>query len=90
MQRGEYSHLPRQIRRRKAEHLAEDCWRVTLPNGKTLPVLGNRWKLITILPKNWQPPKVRASLEPCPDRSIVESQAGKPLPIPVVASQDGH
>jgi hypothetical protein len=53
---GEYSHLLWQIRRGKAEHLSEDCWRVTLPNGRTLPVRGNRWKLITILPKDWQPP----------------------------------
>jgi hypothetical protein len=55
--RGEYSRLLWQIRRRKAEHLWEDCWRVTLPGGsRTLAVCGNRWKLITILPKNWQPP----------------------------------
>jgi hypothetical protein len=56
MDRGEYSHLLWQIRHRKAEHLVDDCWRVTLPNGRTLPVRGNVWKLITILPKNWQPP----------------------------------
>jgi hypothetical protein len=60
MHRGEYSHLLWQIRRRKAEHLADDCWRVTLPNGRTLPVRGNRWKLITILPKNWQAPTATA------------------------------
>jgi hypothetical protein len=56
MYRGEYSHLLWQIRRAKAEHLIEDCWRVTLPNGRTLAVRGNVWKLITILPKDWQPP----------------------------------
>jgi hypothetical protein len=56
MHRGEYSHLLWQIRRRKAEHLWEDCWRVTLPNGRTLPVRGTEWRLITILPKHWQPP----------------------------------
>ena len=56
MHRGEYSHLLWQIRRRTAEHLWEDCWRVTLPGGKTLAVRGSVWKLITILPKNWQPP----------------------------------
>jgi hypothetical protein len=90
MHRGEYSHLLWQIRRRKAEHLWEDCWRVTLPNGRTLAVRGNGWRLVTILPRNWQPPEVRASLELCPDPSIVESQAGKPFPILVAASQDGH
>jgi len=56
MHRGEYSHLLWQIRHRKAEHLIDDCWRVTLPGGRTLPVRGNVWKLITILPKHWQPP----------------------------------
>ena len=57
MHRGEYSHLLWQIRRRKAEHLWEDCWRVTLPGGgRTLPVRATRWQLITVLPKNWQPP----------------------------------
>jgi hypothetical protein len=55
MARGEYSHLLWQIRRAKAEH-GEDCWRVTLPGGsRTLPVRGTVWRLITILPKNWQP-----------------------------------
>jgi hypothetical protein len=45
-------------RRRKAEHLWEDCWRVTLPgDGRTLAVRGTVWKLITILPKDWQPPQ---------------------------------
>ena len=29
---------------------------MTLPGGRTLPVRGNVWKLITILPKRWQPP----------------------------------
>ena len=56
MRCGEYSHLLWQIRRRKAEHLAEDCWRVTLPNGKTLQVRSTEWRLITILPKHWRPP----------------------------------
>ena len=58
MRPGEYSHLLRQIRRRTAEHLWEDCWRLTLPDGKTLPVRATSWRLITILPKNWQPPDV--------------------------------
>jgi hypothetical protein len=56
MARGEYSHLLWQIRRRRAEHLGNDCWRVTLPDGKrTLAVRGTVWRLITILPKDWQP-----------------------------------
>jgi hypothetical protein len=62
MQRGEYSHLLWQIRRAKAEHLGDDCWRVTLPGGgRTLQVRGTVWRLITILPKNWQPPAAAAS-----------------------------
>ena len=62
MQLGEYSHLLWQIRRRRAQHLWEDCWRVTLPGSdRTLPVRATRWRLITILPKDWQPP----------DRSLV-------------------
>ena len=57
MHRGEYSHLLWQIRLGRAEHLWEDCWRVTLPNGRgSLPVRATRWYLITILPKDWQPP----------------------------------
>ena len=57
MRRGEYSHLVGQIRHRKAERLWEDCWRVTLPWGRTLLVRGNGWRLITILPRDWQPPQ---------------------------------
>jgi hypothetical protein len=61
MARGEYSHLLWQIRRAKAEHLGEDCWRVTLPGGsRTLQVRGTVWRMITILPKNWQPPAAAA------------------------------
>jgi hypothetical protein len=58
MECGEYSHLLWQVRRGKAEHLWEDCWRVTLPNGGTLPIRATIWRLITILPKRWQPPQV--------------------------------
>jgi hypothetical protein len=62
MQRGEYSHLLWQIRRAKAEHLGDDCWRVTLPGGRTtLQVRGTVWRLITILPRNWQPPATVAA-----------------------------
>jgi hypothetical protein len=57
MRPGEYTQLFKQIRRGEAEHLGEDCWRVTLLDGRTtLPVRAARWRLITILPKNWQPP----------------------------------
>jgi hypothetical protein len=54
---GEYGSLLKQIRFRHAEHLGEDCWRVTLPgNSRTLSVRAAPWRLITILPKGWQPP----------------------------------
>ena len=57
MECGEYGSLLKQIRFGQAEHLGEDCWRVTLPgNSRTLPVRAAPWRLITILPKNWQPP----------------------------------
>ena len=62
MRHGEYSHLLWQVRRRTAEHLWEDCWRVKLPGGdRTLPVRATPWRLITILPKHWQPPARRES-----------------------------
>jgi hypothetical protein len=66
MRHGEYSHLLWQIRRRKAEHLWEDCWRVTLPGGKTLPVRATQWRLITILPKYWRPPQITPPAEAAP------------------------
>jgi hypothetical protein len=53
MQLGEYSHLLHQVRHGRAEHLWEDCWRARLPDGRTLPIRGTRWRLITILPKHW-------------------------------------
>ena len=57
MRPGEYTQLFKQIHRGEAEHLGEDCWRVRLSDGRTtLPVRAARWRLITILPKNWQPP----------------------------------
>ena len=57
MRHGEYSQLLCQIRRGAAEHLSENCWRVTLPgSSRTLPVRATSWRLVTILPKNWQPP----------------------------------
>ena len=56
MRPGEYSHLLKQIRRREAEHLGDNAWRVTLPDGRTtLPVRASKWTLLTILPKDWQP-----------------------------------
>jgi hypothetical protein len=60
MEHGEYSHLLHQIRFGHAEHLWEDCWRVPLPDGRTLPIRATRWRLITILPKHWQPPAIPA------------------------------
>jgi hypothetical protein len=70
MVRGEYSHLLWQIRRGKAEHLGEDCWRVTLPgNSRTLPIRATVWRLITILPKDWQPPA------PVEEQAAIETSA---------------
>ena len=63
MRCGEYSHLLWQIRRGKAEHLWDDCWRVALPDGKPLAVRGNGWKLITVLPRNFRPPAAVAQVE---------------------------
>ena len=55
MRQGEYSYLLRQIWQRRGEHLGEHYWRVTLPDDRTtLVVTATRWRLITILPKNWQ------------------------------------
>ena len=57
MAHGEYSSLLKQIRFGQAEHLSETYWRVTLSDGRTtLSVVATRWRLVTILPKNWQPP----------------------------------
>jgi hypothetical protein len=59
MRPGEYSHLLKQVRRREAEHLGDNAWRVTLPDGRTtLPVRASKWTLLTILPKDWQRPTV--------------------------------
>jgi hypothetical protein len=56
MRHGEYSYLLHQIPNR-AEHLVDDCWRVTLPDSqRTLAVRATKWRLLTILPKDWQPP----------------------------------
>ena len=57
MQRGEWSHLLRQVRSGHAEHIGENCWRVTLVDRRAmLPVSASKWTLLTILPKGWQPP----------------------------------
>ena len=41
----------------KAVVLGDNAWRVTLPDGRTtLPVRASKWTLLTILPKDWQPP----------------------------------
>src|SRR5271165_6826321 len=46
MRPGEYTQLHKQIRRREAEHLGADCWRVTLSDGRTtLPVRAAAWRL---------------------------------------------
>ncbi|HET7880551.1 MAG TPA: hypothetical protein VFL55_06665 [Acetobacteraceae bacterium] len=42
MREGEYSHLLWQVRRRTAEHLGENYWRVTLPDRRTkLAIVAN-------------------------------------------------
>ena len=64
MQHGEYSHLLHQIR-----FIWEDSWRVRLPDGRTLPIRATRWRLITILPKHWQPPQSAAA----PSNAAVET-----------------
>jgi hypothetical protein len=65
---GEYSGLLKQIRRGVAEHLGADCWRVTLPgSSRTLPIRATAWRLITILPKNWQQPAKGAPRVSAPD-----------------------
>ena len=54
---GEYSYLLHQIRGGHTEQLAEGCWQVTLPDRRrTLMIRATSWRLITILPKGWQPP----------------------------------
>jgi hypothetical protein len=56
MARGEYSCLLKQIRFGHAAHLGENYWRVTLPgSSRDFAVVATPWRLITILPKNWQP-----------------------------------
>ena len=56
MVRGEYSYLLKQIRFGHAEHLGENHWRVTLPgSSRAFAVVATPWRLITILPKDWQP-----------------------------------
>jgi hypothetical protein len=82
MERGEYSHLLGQVRRGTAEHLGENCWRVTLPGGsRTLPVLATPWRLITILPKNWQPP---TSVPPSSSGSSSSERTPAPGTEPIV------
>jgi hypothetical protein len=58
MRRGEYTSLLRQIRHGHAVDLGENCWRVTVPGERiaTVAVRATPWQLITILPKDWQPP----------------------------------
>jgi hypothetical protein len=63
MRPREYTYLLHQIPNR-AEHLGADCWRVMMPDGsRTLPIRAARGRLITILPKDWQPPLQTASPE---------------------------
>ena len=80
MVRGEYSYLLKQIRFGHAEHLGENYWLVTLPGSSSRgpAVVATPWRLITILPKNWQPPG------PAPRQTVV---ANSPSEAP---SADAH
>ena len=60
---GEYSHLLWQVRRRTAEHLWEDCWRVRLPGGRTLPIRATPWRLT--VRRAVQQPRSRAAPIAC-------------------------
>jgi len=72
MRRGEYSYLLRQIWQHRGEHLGEHYWRVTLPDERTtLVVTATRWRLITILPKNWQPTPAGGLSPPAPQTGAV-------------------
>jgi hypothetical protein len=72
MVRGEYSYLLKQIRFGHAEHLGENHWRVTLPgSSRAFAVVATPWRLITILPKNWQPPG------PAPRQTVVANSASE-------------
>jgi hypothetical protein len=65
MHRGEYSHLLRQNRNGPAVDLGDNCWRVEIPGERiaTIAVRATPWQLITILPKDWQPPGAHESSE---------------------------
>jgi hypothetical protein len=60
MRYREYSQLLHQIRHGQAEHLGDDAWQVTIEDTRspTLKVRASPWRLITILPRDWQPPSV--------------------------------
>jgi hypothetical protein len=70
MHHGEYSDLLHQIRVRRAGHLGENYWRVTLPEPRTRMVCATEWRLITILPKSWKPPQ-----EPAAERQTCTEDA---------------
>ena len=69
---GRVLHLLRQIWQHRGEHLGEHYWRVTLPDDRTtLVVTATRWRLITILPKNWQPTPACGLSPPAPQTGAV-------------------
>ena len=72
MRQGEYSYLLRQIWQHRGEHLGEHYWRVTLSDDRTtLVVTATRWRLVTILPKGWQPTPVGGLSPPAPQTEAV-------------------
>jgi len=72
MRQGEYSYLLRQVGQRRGEHLGEHYWRVTLPDDRTtLVITATRWRLITILPKGWQPTPAGGLSPPAPQTGAV-------------------
>ena len=72
MRQGEYTYLLRQIWQHRGDHLGEHYWRVTLPDNRTtLVVTATRWRLITILPKGWQPTPVGGLSPPAPQTEAV-------------------
>jgi hypothetical protein len=81
MQRGEYSHLLHQIRDGRAEHLADDAWRVTLLEHhrvRALLVRARPWRLITILPRDWTPPGAtdeQQKEQATPERATAETES---------------
>ena len=90
---GEYFDILRQIRRRRAEAIAEFVYRVTLADGQLVAVRWERksWArvgvLCAVLPPDWtppRPPQVAAELPP-PEPPQVAAELPPPEPPQVAA-----